>query len=99
MSALQSSLFSDLPWLQHGFGSRHSENWLDSYTNLKQIHSNKVVSADGRRGCLEQGDALITSDPGNWIGVRTADCVPILIADPEHRVVAAIHAGWRGTVA
>jgi YfiH family protein len=99
MPALQSSLFADLPWVIHGFGSRDSENWHPDYTNVKQIHSERVIIADGRRGCLEPGDALVTSEPGNWIGIRTADCVPILIADPEQRVVAAIHAGWRGTVA
>ena len=99
MPVLQSPLLATLPWLTHGFGVRSSEDWLPSYTRLKQVHSGKVIVADGRRGNLEEGDALVTSEAGNWIGVRTADCVPILIADPEHRVTAAIHAGWRGTVA
>ena len=99
MPVLQSPLLAALPWLTHGFGVRSSENWIPAYTNLKQIHSSKVIIVDGRRGNLGEGDALITSEAGNWIGIRTADCVPILIADPEHRVAAAIHAGWRGTVA
>ena len=43
-------------------------------------------------------DALITQVPGLWIGVYSADCVPILVADTRLKVVAAIHAGWRGTV-
>ena len=99
MPVLQSPLLSALEWLKHGFGIRSSDGWIPDYTSLKQIHSSKVVLADGRRGTLEEGDALVTREAGNWIGVRTADCVPILIADPEHRVVAAVHAGWRGTVA
>jgi hypothetical protein len=43
------------------------------------------------------GDALITDRPGLLLGVQVADCLPILIFDPEKRVVAAVHAGWRGT--
>ncbi|MEO8127716.1 MAG: peptidoglycan editing factor PgeF [Bryobacteraceae bacterium] len=99
MPVLQSPLLASFPWLKHGFGVISSEGWISAYTNLKQIHSGTVVIADGRRGTLEEGDALVTNEPGNWIGIRTADCVPVLIADPEHRAVAAIHAGWRGTVA
>jgi len=44
-------------------------------------------------------DALITDVPGAAIGARTADCIPVLLHDPVHHAVAAIHAGWRGTVA
>ena len=45
-----------------------------------------------------QGDALITRESGVMLVVQTADCVPILLADPKRRAVAAIHSGWRGTV-
>ncbi len=45
-----------------------------------------------------QGDALITREPGVLLVVQTADCIPILLADPKRRVIAAIHSGWRGTV-
>jgi YfiH family protein len=47
---------------------------------------------------LEGIDAIITNIPGICIGVSTADCIPILLYDPRHGVVAAVHAGWRGTV-
>lgn len=47
----------------------------------------------------EQGDAVATRIPGRWVGIRTADCVPLLLADTAHRAVAAVHAGWRGTLA
>lgn len=47
---------------------------------------------------LEGVDALVTNVPGVAISVRTADCIPVLLYDPVHRAVAAVHAGWRGTV-
>ena len=48
---------------------------------------------------LEGVDALMTNVPGVCIGVSTADCIPVLLYDPVHRAVCAVHAGWRGTVA
>ena len=45
------------------------------------------------------GDASFTKAPGLLLGVQTADCAPILLVDPKRRAVAAIHAGWRGTLA
>ncbi len=99
MSALTSQLLAAIPWLTHGFGTRATEDWPAGYTSVKQIHSNNIVLTNGRRGCLDQADALVSNEPGNLIGIRTADCVPILIVDPVNRAVAAVHAGWRGTVA
>lgn len=46
-----------------------------------------------------EGDFLVTDVPGVALGVSTADCVPLIFYDPEHHVLAVIHAGWRGTVA
>jgi YfiH family protein len=57
------------------------------------------VRAGGRTGHLGDGDALIDNRLGNLLAVKTADCIPILLVDDEHRAVAAVHAGWRGTVA
>ena len=65
---------------------------------LSQIHSDIIHVIDHAPEQPLQGDALITATPGLLIAVQTADCIPILLADPEHRVVAAIHAGWRGTL-
>lgn len=99
----RSRLLIALASIEHGFGSAASAGWPDlrRLITLRQIHSDRVVCVDGsaQPGCAGEGDALITRCPGLLLGVRTADCVPVLIADPIRRVVAAVHAGWRGTVA
>ena len=66
-----------------------------------QVHDCRIAIIDRpglTREDLEGYDAFITALPGLAIGVRTADCVPILLYDPVRVVVAAIHAGWKGTV-
>lgn len=86
-------------WLVHGFGTRWSNSFgsCGSLATLHQVHSDIVIDAGGRAGCLGDGDALIGNTPGSLVAVKTADCVPLLIVDPVHRAVAAVHAGWRGT--
>jgi YfiH family protein len=95
----RASALEALPWLDHGFGTRESQ-WPPAATvsTLRQIHSGRVLMAD-RSGDLGEGDALISNRPGITLAIRTADCLPILIADSRNRAVAAVHAGWRGTVA
>jgi hypothetical protein len=56
-----------------------------------------VTSAHGGRP-VGQGDAMITAEPGVYLSMRFADCVPILLHDPIRRAVGLAHAGWRGTV-
>jgi YfiH family protein len=56
-----------------------------------------VTAADSGR-VVGQGDAMITADPGVYLSMRFADCVPILLHDPLRRAVGLAHAGWRGTV-
>lgn len=56
------------------------------------------LSDEERLARLEGVDALMTDVAGVCIGVSTADCIPVLLFDPVHRAVCAIHAGWRGTV-
>jgi len=69
--------------------------------SLKQIHSNLVVDATradaGRKG-PRRADGQITAETGFLLAVQTADCIPVLVADSRQRIVAAFHAGWRGTV-
>lgn len=100
MSVLTSPLLAGLDWVEHGFGTRHApELTQEKMASLKQVHSNVARVADRPIGSVGEGDALLTNQPGLAVSVRTADCYPILLADPEHRAVAAIHAGWRGTAA
>ncbi len=94
---LRASLLDGQSWLEHGFGTRLAGAWPDAPLLLKQIHSDRIVEA-GAVSRLEQADAVISNHPGLWLPVRTADCLPILLADPSHRAVAAVHAGWRGVV-
>lgn len=56
------------------------------------------LSEGERKERLEGTDALTTDIPGVCVGVSTADCIPVLLYDESHNAVAAIHAGWRGTV-
>lgn len=66
--------------------------------SLHQIHSDVVRSFDYAPAKQCKGDASATNRAGLLLGVRTADCAPVLVVDPKERVVAAIHAGWRGTL-
>ncbi len=98
----QCPAFAGFVWQKHGFGSRQANPPVD--VTLRQVHSAEVRNADelnthGLADREAEGDALVTDRPGRAIGVRTADCVPILLVDSRRRAVAAIHAGWRGTAA
>jgi polyphenol oxidase len=72
---------------------------------LRQIHSSLIrrVQAKDVRGyempAVLKGDGLMTDEPGVLLGIQTADCIPVLVADRKQRAVAAFHAGWRGTLA
>lgn len=102
----------ELPGVRHGFGTRHAARAgsgavatavgvpLDALFQARQVHGAQVVVVASQRAAGElagcEADALITDRPGTAVGVRTADCVPLLVADTRCGVVAAIHAGWRG---
>jgi len=68
----------------------------------RQVHGStvRVVGADDDPAAVarEPADALVTTTPGTTLGILTADCVPVLLADAERGVVGAAHAGWRGVV-
>ena len=80
---------------------------LDNFTIAKQVHSGTVtIVTEGMKGygaadldtAVEATDALVTDVPRLCLTVLMADCVPVLCFDPQKRVIAAVHTGWRGTV-
>lgn len=74
-------------WQVHGSDVRHIEKLADA------------KPAEDARGDTVYCDALVSNVPGVMLGVKTADCVPILMGDPKTGACAAVHAGWRGTFA
>jgi purine-nucleoside/S-methyl-5'-thioadenosine phosphorylase / adenosine deaminase len=73
----------------------------DRLVTCHQIHSRDVVTVESpwRREDNPRADALVTFRRGVALGILTADCVPILLADPEAGVIGAVHAGWKGALA
>lgn len=105
----------DLAGLNVGYGSSDDRAAIDQNRRLAtvaiapgaalatvhQVHSAAVVHAlapwpEGER---PHADALVTDRPGLLLGILTADCAPILLADSEAKVIGAAHAGWRGALA
>lgn len=66
---------------------------------MKQVHGDQIVEVkDKTLKETGEADGMVTRGAGIHLGVLTADCVPILILAPKHKIVAAVHAGWRGTL-
>ncbi len=86
--------------------ARVAENWrrLEARTGLRfararQVHGARVLRADAPCEPGEEADVVVSAAEGIAAAVSVADCVPILLADPASGAVAAVHAGWRGTLA
>ena len=104
--------WAHFPGLVHGFSRRlprmhHIDDGAPSIPTfaglsphtLKQVHGNDIVHIKGtERGPTKaEADGMVTADAGVLLGIMTADCVPVLMVAPQHRIVIALHAGWRGT--
>lgn len=70
-----------------------------SLVTLKQIHSSLIREVGANSTAALKGDGMLTRQAGVLLGIQTADCIPVLVADTRQRIVAAFHAGWRGTLA
>lgn len=89
-----------------GFGTRgvstehqlHAEGVAEFFIpKTRQVHSNRVTMVTPKLSDLMiEADAFVTTEPNVVCAVQTADCVPLLIWDVDERVIAAVHAGWRG---
>lgn len=96
-----------MPLLYHNIDSRIEAFSTEKDSELPyhviqshQIHSDEIAiitDPTTTREDLEGIDAMITNLKNVAIGARTADCVPILLFDPVHKVIASVHSGWRGT--
>lgn len=109
MSLLKADNLSRFSHVTHGFSTRHlgvdyarigKEVHIlpDRILTVKQVHSNKVYHVTRDEKIEVEADSLVTGLTEIFVAIRTADCVPILVYDPCRRVVAAIHAGWRGLI-
>jgi polyphenol oxidase len=86
--------------------TRNRQRFLSQLSNknpgclvtLRQVHSDMVHRVTSEPQQMLTGDGVITNTPGLLLVIQTADCLPVLLVDVEHRAVGAFHAGWRGTV-
>jgi YfiH family protein len=103
-----------IPRLLHGFGRRAPGPLAETREEtarrvrarleangrlllLQQVHGAVVARAPWNG--MPEADAGVAAEPGLLLGIQTADCLPVLLVDPQHGFVAAAHAGWRGTAA
>jgi len=106
---LQAKGWDRFPALVHGFSTyiesreQFSENleatdW--DFRTLKQVHGDEIlfITDDMVKNTTTEADGLTTQANGVLLGIATADCVPVLLVAPEQKIVAALHAGWRGTL-
>lgn len=103
---LQSQLLLQMNDIEHYSSTKETVNAEEEVWMPRQVHGIAIATPPKMKQAtkeedlaeIPEADAVICDIPGQWIGVRTADCVPVLLYDPQRRVTAAIHAGWRGTV-
>jgi len=102
VAVLKSSILADAGFA-HAFPIRETEDAelfralsVDAIVQVRQVHGSRAIAASEAAGA--EGDAIVGRGRRIAVGVRVADCVPLLVADEASGEVAAIHAGWRGVV-
>ncbi len=110
---IKSKLLKKFKHLFHGFSTIKEGSFSDTRSFspksapikdklilAQQIHQNRIAIVDSlpTKSVIKNVDGLVTNQ--NWLclGIKTADCVPILLFDPRERILGALHAGWRGTL-
>lgn len=101
-----SALLAEIPGIAHAFGTRSEPvpepflaDWPARFPTWKQVHGVRIAEARSAREDLGECDGIVCFTAGQPIAVTSADCVPILAARRDGRAVAALHSGWRGTLA
>ena len=109
-SWLSAEMWNTFPGLIHRFSRRLSKTRSRTHVcesleiphfslkTLKQVHGNTIVTVENDTiGKEQEADGMLTLGSSVLLGIKTADCVPILLVAPQQKVVGALHAGWRGT--
>lgn len=91
-----SSDISEIVEINRGRAAQHMGVPPENLVTLHQIHSADVVTVTAPHGVAVMADGMVTATPGVALAVLSADCQPVLYADPGAGVVGAAHAGWRG---
>lgn len=93
-----SPLLQKIPWIAHGFGTIADPRPANAVT-VKQVHGVAILEPENVPDSEPDGyDTVLTDRPGIAAAVKTADCQPILIVEPTKKIIAAVHAGWKGTL-
>jgi polyphenol oxidase len=102
---IKSPILSQLDGVVHGFGRRADDmaTLFPDYWPERPIqherHGTRIAVVEHAREDCGEADGMVTEQPGLLLSIATADCVPILLARADGRAVAALHAGWRGSLA
>lgn len=95
-----------IPFLIHGFGTpslteekmKSRDEWRNfHFIYLRQVHSDEIRRVEEPLSSPLKGDALLTNQPHLLLIIQTADCLPVFMVDESQKVIAAVHAGWKGT--